>query len=158
MNKTAKEEYLEFILGKKEKYSSIASKALTSYYIVIIFVGMIGNVLTAWVISISPALQTPSNYFLCNLAIVDIVTLLLGKYFYPIFMILFLQFDDSKFNNVHSIYISTISFQVLPMDILLIWHRYPWVLGHVGCGVAVIFSELVTYVSVGTIFAFTFER
>ena len=92
MNETAKEEYLEFILGKKEKYSSIASKALTSYYIVIIFVGMIGNVLTAWVISISPALQTPSNYFLCNLAIVDIVTLLLGKYFYPIFMILFLQF------------------------------------------------------------------
>ena len=92
LNKTAKEEYLEFILGKKEKYSSIASKALTSYYIVIIFVGMIGNVLTAWVISISPALQTPSNYFLCNLAIVDIVTLLLGKYFYPIFMILFLQF------------------------------------------------------------------
>ena len=80
MNETAKEEYLEFILGKKEKYSSIASEALTSYYIVIIFVGMIGNVLTAWVISISPALQTPSNYFLCNLAIVDIVTLLLGKY------------------------------------------------------------------------------
>ena len=82
LNETAKEEYLEFILGKKEKYSSIASKALTSYYIVIIFVGMIGNVLTAWVISISPALQTPSNYFLCNLAIVDIVTLLLGKYLF----------------------------------------------------------------------------
>ena len=80
LNHTTKEEYLEFILGKKEKYSSIAGKALTSYYIIIIFVGMIGNVLTAWVITISPALQTPSNYFLCNLAIVDIVTLLLGKY------------------------------------------------------------------------------
>ena len=102
MNHTTKEEYLEFILGKKEKYSSIAGKALTSYYIVIVFVGVIGNVLTAWVISISPALQTPSNYFLCNLAIVDIVTLLLGKYSLTYFYVLnyVILLFAPKYNNV----------------------------------------------------------
>ena len=112
LNHTTKEEYLEFILGKKEKYSSIAGKALTSYYIVIVFVGVIGNVLTAWVISISPALQTPSNYFLCNLAIVDIVTLLLGKYsltyFYVLNYVIFCQLFAQKYNYVLSTFISTI--------------------------------------------------
>ena len=49
-------------------------------------------------------------------------------------------------------------FAVLPMEILLMWHKYPWHFGKVGCGIAVTLSELVTYVSVGTIFAFTIER
>ena len=44
------------------------------------------------------------------------------------------------------------------MEILLMWHKYPWHFGKVGCGIAVTLSELVTYVSVGTIFAFTIER
>ena len=49
-------------------------------------------------------------------------------------------------------------FSVLPMEILLMWHKFPWPFGKVGCGIAVTFSELVTYVSVGTMFAFTIER
>ena len=49
-------------------------------------------------------------------------------------------------------------FTVLPMEILLMWHKFPWPFGKVGCGIAVTFSELVTYVSVGTMFAFTIER
>ena len=80
LNKTSQEDYLEFLLGKKERYNSIALNSLTIYYLFIIFLGVIGNVLTAWVITISAALQTPSNYFLCNLAVIDLVTLLLGKY------------------------------------------------------------------------------
>ena len=80
LNKTTQEDYLEFLLGKKERYNSIALISLTLYYLFIIFVGVIGNVLTVWIIIISTALQTLSNYFLCNLAVVDLVTLLLGKY------------------------------------------------------------------------------
>ena len=80
LNKSTQEDYLEYLLGKKERYDTIALNSLTIYYLFLIFVGVIGNVLTAWVITISAALQTPSNYFLCNLAIIDLVTLLLGKY------------------------------------------------------------------------------
>ena len=49
-------------------------------------------------------------------------------------------------------------FSVLPMEIVLIWHSYPWYLGRAGCVVAVILGELVTYLSVGTMIAFTVER
>ena len=122
MNHTTKEEYLEFILGKKEKYSSIAGKALTSYYIVIVFVGVIGNVLTAWVISISPALQTPSNYFLCNLAIVDIVTLLLGKYSLTYFYVLnyVILMSYLSFLPLNTIMFSQLLYQ--PFN----WKSYQW--------------------------------
>ena len=65
---------------------------------------------------------------------------------------------DPEFNDVYINFILSIVFQVLPMEILLIWHRHPWFFGQVGCGIAVVFVELVTYVSVGTIFTFTFER
>ena len=44
------------------------------------------------------------------------------------------------------------------MEIVLIWHSYPWYLGKAGCVVAVILGELVTYLSVGTMIAFTVER
>ena len=84
LNKTTQEDYLEFILGKKERYNTTALKSLTFYYLMIIFVGVIGNVLTAWVITISSALQTPSNYFLCNLAVIDLITLLLGKQYFHV--------------------------------------------------------------------------
>ena len=80
LNKSTQEDYMEYLLGKKERYDSIALNSLTIYYLFLILVGVIGNVLTAWVITISAALQTPSNYFLCNLAIIDLVTLFLGKY------------------------------------------------------------------------------
>ena len=53
---------------------------------------------------------------------------------------------------------SLILFLVLPMEIVLIWHSYPWYLGRTGCVVAVILGELVTYLSVGTMIAFTVER
>ena len=77
-----KEQYLKFILGNKERYGGTTLLALTSYYLLIIFVGAIGNVLAGWVITISSALQTPSNYFLCNLAVIDLITLLLGKWYF----------------------------------------------------------------------------
>ena len=40
----------------------------------------------------------------------------------------------------------------------MIWKSYPWPLGQLGCQVMVIFSEAAAFVSVFTMFAFTFER
>ena len=92
LNETTKEEFMEFIAGKKEKFEGTTLKALTSYYLLIVLVGVIGNALTAWVISISSALQTPSNYFLCNLAVIDLITVLLGKLYFLCFYLQFLRF------------------------------------------------------------------
>ena len=47
---------------------------------------------------------------------------------------------------------------VLPIEMLLSWHSYPWLFGEIGCKIAVMFSELVTIVSVATLSAFTVER
>ena len=47
---------------------------------------------------------------------------------------------------------------VLSIEILVMWQSYPWYFGEIGCKIAVVFSELVSYVSVGTVFAFTIER
>ena len=91
LNETTKEEFMEFIAGKKEKFEGTTLKALTSYYLLIVLVGVIGNALTAWVISISSALQTPSNYFLCNLAVIDLITVLLGKLYFLWFDLQFLR-------------------------------------------------------------------
>ena len=62
LNKSTQEDYLEYLLGKKERYDTIALNSLTIYYLFLIFVGVIGNVLTAWVITISAALQTHPNF------------------------------------------------------------------------------------------------
>ena len=55
-------------------------------------------------------------------------------------------------------YLRNIPFAVMPIEILLYWQSYPWPLGTVGCTAYTILAELVTYVSILTMIAFTFER
>lgn len=47
---------------------------------------------------------------------------------------------------------------VIPMEITLFWSNYPIPLGEWGCDMAIVTSELVTYVSILTMIAFTLER
>ena len=47
---------------------------------------------------------------------------------------------------------------VMPIEIFLIWHQYPWPFGNIGCGFITLASELVTHVSIITMIAFTIER
>ena len=49
-------------------------------------------------------------------------------------------------------------FPGLPMEATMMWITYPWPFGKIGCQFMVIFSEAAAYVSVFTMFAFTFER
>ena len=44
------------------------------------------------------------------------------------------------------------------MEIVLFWRNYPIPLGKLGCDLAIVISELVTYVSILTMIAFTIER
>ena len=44
------------------------------------------------------------------------------------------------------------------MEVTLFWRNYPIPLGDVGCNLAIVISELVTYVSILTMIGFTIER
>ena len=59
-------------------------------------------------------------------------------------------------NNFQNIILWHIS--VVPIEILLFWHHYPWPFGALGCALVGILSELVTYVSIITMISFTIER
>ena len=50
------------------------------------------------------------------------------------------------------------SISVIPMEITLFWSNYPIPLGEWGCDMTIVTSELVTYVSILTMVAFTLER
>lgn len=44
------------------------------------------------------------------------------------------------------------------MEVILFWRNYPIPLGAMGCDLAIVISELVTYVSILTMIGFTIER
>ena len=44
------------------------------------------------------------------------------------------------------------------MEVTLFWRNYPIPFGDVGCNLAIVISELVTYVSILTMIGFTIER
>ena len=46
----------------------------------------------------------------------------------------------------------------LPLEVYLIWSPFPWIFGLVGCQMMSVFTEIVAYVSIFTMIAFTFER
>lgn len=49
-------------------------------------------------------------------------------------------------------------FAAIPLELIVMWHPYPWLFGQVGCHVSVIFGESASYISVLIMIAFTFER
>lgn len=72
-------EYLEKIRGPK--YLSLTLVVpVTLTYVIIFVTGFVGNVITCIVIWRNPTMQTPTNYYLFNLAVSDLLFLILGKF------------------------------------------------------------------------------
>ena len=47
---------------------------------------------------------------------------------------------------------------VMPIELILMWQKYPWPFGQFGCRFATAISELVTHVTIIKIIIFTVER
>ncbi|KAL4630773.1 neuromedin-U receptor 1-like [Arapaima gigas] len=71
----SQEEYLEKYLGPRR--SSVFLPVCVTY-LVIFFVGAVGNLLTCTVIARNKVMRTPTNYYLFSLAVSDLLVLLLG--------------------------------------------------------------------------------
>jgi len=70
--------YLEVYLGPKNlPYESLIP--MTAIYILILLTGVFGNVTTCVVIITNQYMHTATNYYLFNLAIADMTTLVVGK-------------------------------------------------------------------------------
>ena len=76
-----KNEYVESALDK-EPYSVISNVLMTCFYLVIMVSGMVGNAMTLTVISREKGTKSPANLFLISLSSADIITLLVGEYFF----------------------------------------------------------------------------
>jgi hypothetical protein len=79
LTSTEKDQVIQEILGPRQRHEHYVLIFVTSFYSTTIVVGVIGNLITTWAIKTTPDLQTPSNYFILNLAVVDFVTLVFGK-------------------------------------------------------------------------------
>ena len=77
LSKRALEEYLEETLGKRHKDLSEAV-SLSIIYCVIFVTGVVGNTCTAAIVMRRPSMRTPTNFYLCSLALSDVITLIIG--------------------------------------------------------------------------------
>lgn len=82
MNRTETQLYIEALLGPQRSLSLSWLIPLTVVYIIILIIGVIGNVITILVIFRFRYMQTITNLYLCNLAITDLITLICGEYSY----------------------------------------------------------------------------
>ena len=71
--------FLAAELGDPQKYNTLVTNILSAYYGTLLSVGIPGNGLTCLIILTNNYMRTASNLFLLNLALVDIITLTLGK-------------------------------------------------------------------------------
>jgi hypothetical protein len=71
-------EYVKLLLGPKNLPLTLVLP-ITIVYILIFVTGVFGNVVTCIVIRRNPVMQTATNYYLFNLAISDLLLLILGK-------------------------------------------------------------------------------
>lgn len=53
---------------------------LTMVYCVIVVGGVLGNAVTCLVVARNQSMRTSTNYYLVNLAVADLLTLLIGEY------------------------------------------------------------------------------
>ena len=78
MNQTEKEK--EYILRKYgSPFNKDTALPMTVFYSVLLLAGVPGNFLTCFIILLNSYMKAPPNLFLFNLAIVDIMTLTMGK-------------------------------------------------------------------------------
>jgi hypothetical protein len=80
MNRTATLQYIEDLLGPQRALTLSWLIPLTTVYILILILGVVGNVVTILVILRFRYMQTITNLYLCNLAITDLITLICGKF------------------------------------------------------------------------------
>ncbi|XP_044577944.1 neuropeptides capa receptor-like [Cotesia glomerata] len=73
----SEEEYLEYQLGPKHLSLSVVVP-ITVVYVIIFIMGIVGNILTCWVILRHQLMQSATNYYLFSLAISDLLLLVLG--------------------------------------------------------------------------------
>ena len=66
------------ILGEKRK-DILSVILLTAVYTLIFITGVVGNMSTCLVIWKNPYMHTVTNYYLFNLAVSDVITLMLGN-------------------------------------------------------------------------------
>jgi len=76
-------EYLKSILGPKHLPLKLVLP-VTFVYVTIFVTGVFGNVVTCIVIRRNPVMQTATNYYLFNLAVSDLLLLILGESKFPI--------------------------------------------------------------------------
>ena len=74
----SQDSYLERFLGPK-RHDELAEIFLAIIYVVIFLTGVLGNVCTCIVISRNRFMQTATNYYLFNMAVSDMVTLMAGE-------------------------------------------------------------------------------
>jgi hypothetical protein len=74
------EEYLERNLGPRH-LDTPTLVILTTVYVAIFLSGTVGNVCTCIVIARNRHMHTATNYYLFNMSVSDLATLLLGTYF-----------------------------------------------------------------------------
>ena len=63
-----------------------------------------------------------------------------------------------KTTTTYYLILNFFEISALPLEVYLIWNPVPWIFGLLGCQIMSMFTEIVVYVSIFTMIAFTFER
>ena len=77
-NQTEKDAYIRKFYPPK--FDQDTALPMTVFYAILFFAGVPGNLLTCFIILLNSYMRAPPNFFLFNLAIVDIITLTIGKF------------------------------------------------------------------------------
>ena len=72
--------FLEKVIGPQKKYGNNKIWIPTIFYSIVSILGIPGNILTCMTIMTNSYMRTASNYFIFNLAVTDLITLLGGKH------------------------------------------------------------------------------
>ena len=46
----------------------------------------------------------------------------------------------------------------MPSEVYLMWHKYPWIFGHLACDAKIVLTEGIAYSAVGTALAASVEK
>ena len=74
-----KDAFLEEVIGPQRKYGKNKIWIPTILYSIVSILGIPGNILTCMTIITNSYMRTTPNFFILNLAITDLITLLGGK-------------------------------------------------------------------------------
>jgi hypothetical protein len=60
--------------------------------------------------------------------------------------------------NTHGYYNPYICISGMPSEVYLMWHKYPWIFGHLACDAKIVITEGISYAAVGTVLVCSAER